>query len=849
MKVTVTLFLALASILAGHAQAEYRVKVHPPIPPPPPPSIKFSSSLLKGGGGHRWSSNSLGPPRPLHLHRHPPHHHHHVPHGPAFSAFPHGRPSPPRAIIRPLHHHPHHHHHHDHVPSPPPHSHSHTLPPLPPIPPSLVHHTHHHHLPPSPSPRPSIKIPWKGPQGGKDTFHPSPPDGAQNIVATHQAADDNKGPIHTIPAPNLGPSGGHHHHSRPALSLGSFGGHDSSFQTGHGIGQGLGDAGGPYPNPVYGKPVTVNLTYHEPMATPEAQSQHQAHIPTITIQSSHGYEVHEHGLDHFVTPAPVYTHVSTVSPGGAYFAPDPDPSLPAPKVPYPLDPHSHPSNGQSPPDLEQEIPQHLLTLYGFNQQPQNVHLQPQVHLQEQHQVHPVGNYAGGGDVIHQSATGPADLGGHLLLSQALAQYEAQIQPDTYSHVNVQQQHFPHQTVQVVPDGGTVHQVQQLTSDYAQAFQHSRNPTDVSVQQAPLVSSTHETVYQTVNAPQVSGIIDAQQGHYSTYNLFANSPVHSPVLDALKEHFNQPHPTSTPAPATTVGSNHYHYQLPISTTIATPTSTPIGNAIYGQQQFVSTTVAPPVTPVANNIDFQPQIHDFTHTALAGPQNFNEIYHNLGAIALEGHQAQAVSVTNPGQAGYIPAAYHNQQNGIAAAPQVQTQVYSFGHDSYSAGSSHKTSSVDAAQVNSLSNANSQKKETVRPSSSSSFYSEKSVRGGNQDSKSDTPTNQHQGGDDDSEYYDEDVSQEVDNEDDKKSENTQPSGYGVYETFEESKQETTKDNSDQEYDDGQYEDYPTQTKTNQKEETQTNLDTEKKRKLPITNYNQNIEYGTRLKPKKNN
>jgi hypothetical protein len=131
----------------------------------------------------------------------------------------------------------------------------------------------------------------------KEQFLPSPPSEYQPPkvsvphppVVTHigNAIDDDKGPIHTIPAPNLSPSSNpnHNHH------------HETIFST---------------------------------PAFPQTH---------VKVEQSHGYEVHEHSNDHAGhTPDGVPT----------YFAPDPDPSLPAPKIPATTDPHSLPSNGKRP---------------------------------------------------------------------------------------------------------------------------------------------------------------------------------------------------------------------------------------------------------------------------------------------------------------------------------------------------------------------------------------------------------------------------------------------------------------------------------------------------------------------
>lgn len=130
----------------------------------------------------------------------------------------------------------------------------------------------------------------------KEPFLPLPPSEyqppkvslSQPPVITHigNAIDDDKGPIHTIPAPNLGPSSNPNHNHQ----------HDAAFHT-----------------PVF----------------PETH---------VKVEYSHGYEVHEPSNDHAGhTPDGLPT----------YFAPDPDPSLPAPKIPATTDPHSVPSNGKN----------------------------------------------------------------------------------------------------------------------------------------------------------------------------------------------------------------------------------------------------------------------------------------------------------------------------------------------------------------------------------------------------------------------------------------------------------------------------------------------------------------------
>ncbi|KAJ9582242.1 hypothetical protein L9F63_003371, partial [Diploptera punctata] len=98
------------------------------------------------------------------------------------------------------------------------------------------------------------------------------------------AIDDDKGPIHTIPAPNLAPNS------------------------------------------------NTNIHYELGISKPQSHTQ-------VTIQQSHGYEVREPSNDQVG-----HTHGGVAT----YFAPDPDPSLPAHKVPATTDPHSLPSNAKFP---------------------------------------------------------------------------------------------------------------------------------------------------------------------------------------------------------------------------------------------------------------------------------------------------------------------------------------------------------------------------------------------------------------------------------------------------------------------------------------------------------------------
>lgn len=144
----------------------------------------------------------------------------------------------------------------------------------------------------------------------KEQFLPSPPSEyqppkvsvslplPQPPVISHigNAIDDDKGPIHTIPAPNLSPSSNPHQN-------------------------------------------------HQLLQQVFPQTQ-------VTVQQSHGYEVREPSNDQAGhTPEGVPT----------YYAPDPDPSLPAPKIPATTDPHSLPSNGKTPIDLQPGLQVSVLT--------------------------------------------------------------------------------------------------------------------------------------------------------------------------------------------------------------------------------------------------------------------------------------------------------------------------------------------------------------------------------------------------------------------------------------------------------------------------------------------------------
>jgi hypothetical protein len=161
----------------------------------------------------------------------------------------------------------------------------------------------------------------------KEPFLPSPPSEYHPpkvslpqppaVIHVGNSIDDDKGPIHTIPAPNLSPSSNPHHNH-----------------------------------------------------------QQEAVLHTPALPQSHGYEVHEPSNDQAG-----HTHDGVPT----YFAPDPDPSLPAPKVPETTDPHSLPSNGKTPqqplqaPTLQVwALAIHTLPLYRSQEVPEasKAHQQP-----------------------------------------------------------------------------------------------------------------------------------------------------------------------------------------------------------------------------------------------------------------------------------------------------------------------------------------------------------------------------------------------------------------------------------------------------------------------------------------
>nr|XP_018896207.1 PREDICTED: splicing factor, arginine/serine-rich 15-like [Bemisia tabaci] len=145
-----------------------------------------------------------------------------------------------------------------------------------------------HYKSPVPSHRP--KEPVYAP-----TYHAHPPPPPQPHSRYH---DDERGPIRTIPAPNLNPA-------------------DKNSQH-----------------------------YDYPSSVPEVSP--HIHAQTAHLESFNGYQVTE-------DPSLHKPHSGQDS----YFAPDPDPHVPTLKVPPTTDPHSLPSNGKLPLDiaLQQEVDQ------------------------------------------------------------------------------------------------------------------------------------------------------------------------------------------------------------------------------------------------------------------------------------------------------------------------------------------------------------------------------------------------------------------------------------------------------------------------------------------------------------
>ncbi|XP_063221530.1 putative NAD(+)--arginine ADP-ribosyltransferase Mav [Bacillus rossius redtenbacheri] len=140
---------------------------------------------------------------------------------------------------------------------------------------------------------------------------------ARPVLYPGLGVDDDKGPIHTIPAPNLSlldrPHGG-----APAYP--------------HALGEGF--------------PSHVAQPAHSLVSAAQQPSQLAAGAYAgsggVSIQPSISYQVREETNDHAG---------ETYDGKPVYFAPDPDPNLPAPKIPPTNDPHSVPSNGRSPAEL------------------------------------------------------------------------------------------------------------------------------------------------------------------------------------------------------------------------------------------------------------------------------------------------------------------------------------------------------------------------------------------------------------------------------------------------------------------------------------------------------------------
>lgn len=239
-------------VLIAVADAGY-YKIRPPSPPPPPPP-----------------SVHYGP--------HPPPHRYHRP-------SPHYPPPPPP-------HYPHHYHH--------PRS------PMSPVKSSSNRHYQRYPLPP-PKPIYSPHYSWKNYNTFqapvvKETF--STP---QTTYVPTFFKDEDKGPIHTIPAPNLGPA------DKP-VSLFSPALQEQQDYIQH------------------KKPL------HSTNEDLAAVLQHG--VTKVNVQYSPGYQVTEDPSLH-----------QPQSGSSSFFAPDPDPEVPALKLPPTTDPHSIPSNGQVPLDL------------------------------------------------------------------------------------------------------------------------------------------------------------------------------------------------------------------------------------------------------------------------------------------------------------------------------------------------------------------------------------------------------------------------------------------------------------------------------------------------------------------
>ncbi|XP_014251973.1 uncharacterized protein LOC106668066 isoform X2 [Cimex lectularius] len=262
------IFLVLLSFICARVVEGGYYKIRAPPPPPVPPAS-------------------------LHYGPHPPSHHHHSPH--PYRIYP---PHPPKHHMTPhiLPYHPH---------SRGPHGHVHHK--------NTAHSREFQRVPNFA--QKALYNPWKhfNPFRApvvKETFNLPPPSYLPSFVK-----NEDKGPIHTIPAPNLGPA------DKPNIFLKQNEFLAPTHNHGHSGGQKM----------------------YKPEDDLVAVLQHGIH--KVNVPHSTGYQV---------TEDPSLHQPNSDKP--SYFAPDPDPSVPAVKVPATSDPHSIPSNGQVPLDvyLQQE---------------------------------------------------------------------------------------------------------------------------------------------------------------------------------------------------------------------------------------------------------------------------------------------------------------------------------------------------------------------------------------------------------------------------------------------------------------------------------------------------------------
>ncbi|CAH1404902.1 unnamed protein product [Nezara viridula] len=221
-----------------------------------------------------------------------------------------------------------------HPPHHPPHHSSRIYPPYPPFrsPHHRLYHQRYPKPPPPPPPPPPSYPAWKNNYAPsfrapiiQESFN-SP----HNLYApTTFLKDEDKGPIHTIPAPNLGPV------DRPSLP--------NLFQP-EAFKNDL------YKNEVIKKPV------HSKFEDLSAVLRHG--ITKVNVPHSSGYQVTE-------DPAASSPYNTATS----YFAPDPDPEVPSLKIPPTTDPFSRPTNGQVPLDLYLQQQAEKNGQYGHYQQP------------------------------------------------------------------------------------------------------------------------------------------------------------------------------------------------------------------------------------------------------------------------------------------------------------------------------------------------------------------------------------------------------------------------------------------------------------------------------------------------